>query len=201
MVSGQVLQHLTGESKELNLMIDVALAEIKTFGQYPKADFVSPSEESAFILTSSQLSGLITQAVEKAIQPLQDEVSQLRATVARQGEMIAALESTEEHDVNRICLDICQDRQRLAKLEQRPSTGPAPIAPPQGAKTLARIAKIEEVLKSRGPSTLKELERILGIDRATMTRLLGRLDMRRYELHSRPGDDREKVLRLKVQIR
>jgi DNA-binding MarR family transcriptional regulator len=72
--------------------------------------------------------------------------------------------------------------------------------PPRGEKTIARIAKIDEVLKSRGPTTLKELERILGIDRATMTRLLRKLDMRRYELHSRLGDDREKVLRLKVQI-
>jgi hypothetical protein len=34
-----------------------------------------------------------------------------------------------------------------------------------------------------------------------MTRLLGKLDMRRYDLHSRPGDEREKVLRLKAQIR
>jgi Fic family protein len=76
-----------------------------------------------------------------------------------------------------------------------------PTAQPKGEKTIARIARIEEVLKTRGPSTLKELERILGIDKATMTRLLGKLDMRRYELHSRPGDDREKVLRLKVQIR
>jgi hypothetical protein len=37
-------------------------------------------------------------------------------------------------------------------------------APPKGEKTVARIAKIEEVLKSRGPSTLEELERILGVD-------------------------------------
>ena len=70
-----------------------------------------------------------------------------------------------------------------------------------GTKTIARIAKIDEILKSRGPTTLKELERTLGIDRATMTRLLGKLDMRRYDLHSRPGDEREKVLRLKAQIR
>jgi len=93
MVSGQVSRkHLTGESKELNLMIDVALAEIKTFGQCPKADFVSPSEEAVFILTDSQLKVLI----KEAIQPLQDEVMQLRATVDRQGEMIAALESTQD---------------------------------------------------------------------------------------------------------
>jgi len=71
----------------------------------------------------------------------------------------------------------------------------------QGEKTAARITKIDEVLKSRGPTTLKQLEHILGIDRATMTRLLGKLDKRSYELHARPGDAREKVLRLKAKIR
>jgi hypothetical protein len=48
---------------------------------------------------------------------------------------------------------------------------------------------------------LKQLERILQICPKEMNRLLAKLDMRRYELHSRPGDAREKVLRLKVQIR
>jgi hypothetical protein len=162
---------------------------------------VSPSRDQLITLTIGQLQDLITQAVEKAIQPLQDEVESFRATVAHQDEKIAALESTQEHDVNRICLDICQDRQRLAKLESRPSTAPAPIVPPKGEKTIVRIAKIDEVLKSRGPSTLKELERILKISPKEMNRLLAKLDMRRFELHSRPGDDREKVLRLKVQIR
>jgi hypothetical protein len=182
-------------------MSNVANARINTFGQSPKADIVSPSEEEpVFILTSSQLSNLITQAVEKAIQPLQDEVSQLRATVATQGEKIAALEATEEQDVNRICMDIAQDRRRLTAMESRTSA-PAPSAPPQGERTIARIGKIEEVLKSRGPTTLKQLGHVLGICKATMTRLLGKLDMRRYELHARPGDAREKVLRLKAQIR
>ena len=181
-------------------MSEIASAKINSFGKSPKADFVSPSEQ-LITLTIGQLQDLITQAVEKAIQPLQDEVESFRATVTRQDEKIVALESTQEHDVNRICLDICQDRQRLTRLESRPSTAPTPIVPPKGEKAINRIAKIEEVLKSRGPTTLKELERILGIDRATMTRLLVKLDMRRYEIHSRPGDDREKVLRLKAQIR
>jgi Fic family protein len=182
-------------------MSEIATARINTFGTSPKADFESPSEEPLFVFTSGQLREIISQAVQKAIEPLQDRIEDLEKMVAAQGEQIATLTSTQEQDVNRICLDIAYDRRRLATLEQRPST-PAPIASaPKGEKTIARIAKIDEVLKSRGPTTLKELERILGIDKATMTRLLGKLDMRRYELHSRPGDDREKVLRLKVQIR
>jgi len=166
------------------------------FGQSPKADFVPPSEEAVFILTTSQFQEIIN----RAIQPLQDEVRDLKATVARQEEKIAALETTEVKDVDRICLDIAYDRQRLAKLESCPSTI-APPAPPRGEKTIARIAKIDEVLKNRGATTLKEMGRILKISSKEMNRLLAKLDMRRYELHYRPGDNREKVLRLKVQIR
>ena len=158
---------------------------------------VSPSIDQLITLTIGQLQDLL----KEAIQPLQDRVESLEVTVARQDEKLAALESTQEQDVDRLAFDICQDRQRLAKLESRPSTAPAPIVPPKGEKTIARVAKIDEVLKSRGPSTLKELERILKISPKEMNRLLAKLDMRRFELHSRPGDDREKVLRLKVQIR
>jgi len=82
------------------------------------SNFASPSRDQLITLTIGQLSDLITQAVEKVIQPLQDEVESFRAIITRQDEKIAALESTQEHDVNRICLDICQDRQRLARLEK-----------------------------------------------------------------------------------
>jgi hypothetical protein len=176
-------------------MSNVATASINTFGiASPKADFVSPSEEQIFVLTSGQLQEIIA----RAIQPLQDEISQLRATVDRQGEKIATLEATEEQDISRLALDIALDRQRLVKLEQRPT--PAPI-PAKGEKTTARITKIDEILKSRGPTTLTQIEHILQISPKEMNRLLAKLDMRRFELHARPGDGREKVLRLKVQIR
>jgi uncharacterized coiled-coil protein SlyX len=76
-------------------MDNVALAKINTFGKSPKADFVSPSEQ-LITLTFGQLSDLITEAVEKAIQPLQDRIVSLEATVTRQDEKIAALESTQD---------------------------------------------------------------------------------------------------------
>jgi hypothetical protein len=145
--------------------------------------------------------------IAEAIQPLQDRISSLEERLVSLEEentsmrlKMASLETTEEQDISRLACDIAYDRQRISKLESKP-TGPAPTAPPQGEKTLARIAKIDEVLKARGATTLKQLEHILGIDRATMTRLLGKLDMRRYDLHARPGDAREKVLRLRAQIR
>jgi hypothetical protein len=181
-------------------MSEIALARINSFASTTtRADFVPPSEQ-LITLTIGQLQEMIVQAVQRAIQPLQDEVMQLRAILDLQDEKIVVLEATEEHDVNRICLDIAHDRQRISKLETRPTT-PAPAAAPRGEKTIARIAKIEEVLKSRGPTTLKQLEHILKISPKEMNRLLVKLDMRRYELHARPGDAREKVIRLKVQIR
>jgi DNA-binding MarR family transcriptional regulator len=125
------------------------------------------------------------------LQPLQDHISSLETIIALQGERIAALEATASHHEENLLIQL-QLIKQLRESGRKPSNG---------TKTIARIAKIDEILKSRGPTTLKELERTLGIDRATMTRLLGKLDMRRYDLHSRPGDEREKVLRLKAQIR
>lgn len=71
-------------------MSEIASASINSFGTSPKADFVPPSEEAFFILNSGQLQEIIT----KALQPLQDAVRDLKATVARQDEKIAALEAT-----------------------------------------------------------------------------------------------------------
>ena len=70
-------------------MSEIASASINTFGTSPKADFESPSEDAVFIKVC-QLQEIIT----KALQPLQDEVRDLKATVARQDEKIAALEAT-----------------------------------------------------------------------------------------------------------
>jgi hypothetical protein len=114
-------------------MSEIALAKINSFGQSPEADHVPPSEEAVFIFTSSQLKDLI----KEAIQPLQDEVMQLKATMAAQEEKIAALETTEEHDVNRICLDIAYDRQRISRLEK---IEPQPLQKDRGEILRALIA-------------------------------------------------------------
>jgi hypothetical protein len=103
-----------------------------------QTDFsVSPSEEAVFILNSGQLSALITKAIEKAIQPLQDRIGDLEKIVAAQGEQIATLTSTQEQDVNRICLDIAYDRQRLARLEK---VEPQPLQRDRGEILRALIA-------------------------------------------------------------
>jgi cell division septum initiation protein DivIVA len=73
-------------------MIKVAAA-INSFAfQATQTDSVPPSEEFVFILTSDQLQDII----KKAIQPLQDEISDLKATVANLQEDITSLEATQE---------------------------------------------------------------------------------------------------------
>jgi hypothetical protein len=73
------------------LMSEIALAKINSFAPAAKQANVQP-EESIFVLTSSQLQSII----KEAIQPLQDEISQLKATVACQEEKITALETTQD---------------------------------------------------------------------------------------------------------
>ena len=78
-------------------MTKLADARINTFGPALKAD-VLPSEDPIFVLTSSQLQDIIT----RALQPLQDEVAQLLATVANQSKELASLRSkiaTQEQDI------------------------------------------------------------------------------------------------------
>ena len=70
-------------------MNNVATASINSFGTFPKAD-ESP-EDPIFVLTSGQL----RQIIAKAIQPLQNEVLDLRGIIACQDGKIASLEATQ----------------------------------------------------------------------------------------------------------
>jgi predicted RNase H-like nuclease (RuvC/YqgF family) len=104
-------------------MDKVATARINNL-RISEADFV-PSSEQSITVSLADLRRIITEAVQKDIEPLQDEVMELKATVASQGEEIAALrsklaslESLQEQDTTRICLDIAYDRRRLAALEK-----------------------------------------------------------------------------------
>ena len=149
---------------------------------------VSPVEPEQIIVVSlAQLSSLVTQAVEKALQPLQDEVMELRATVARQGEMIAALESTQEENVNRICLDIAYDRQRLARLEK---VEPQPLQRDRGEILRALIAA------NGGKMLAKDARQKMRMDKGNFSRLLDTLkdDIKVKPLHT---DKRKSLLIIK----
>jgi len=163
-------------------MDNVASAKINTFGKSPKADFVSPSEQ-LITLTIGQLQDLL----KEAIQPLQDEVESFRVTVARQEEKIAALESTQEQDVDRICLDIAYDRQRLAKLER---VEPQPMQRDRADILRALIAA------NGGKMLAKDARKKMRLDEATFSRLLDateeHIEKRAYHL-----DKRQSILIIK----
>jgi len=137
-------------------MIEVAEA-IKSFlpeGQ--QADFpVSSSEESVFVLTALQLQAIITQAVERgvvqAIQPLQDEVMQLRATVDRQAEKIAALEATLDTHADNSLIQLRLINSLREEVHQAPVSAatPAPAARETTQKTQDHITEIAHILGAK----------------------------------------------------
>ncbi len=178
-------------------MSNVANARINTFGTSPKADFESPSEQ-LIALTYAQLQDLITKAVEQAIQPLQDEIAQLREERDQDCQEIAALrlkmaslETLQEQDTNRICMDIAYDRQRLAKLEN-------PVKEP-GRTEISRAEKIERYLASRPDhkATFESLKGHLGIDKDLLREAIKALMVRspgKYAVARAPGDKRKRAL-------
>jgi len=169
-------------------MSEIALAKINTFGISPKADIVPQSEEPVFVLTASQLSALITSAVEKAIQPLQDEIAQLRATVDRQDEKIAALQATQDtHADNQLIqLRLINDLREAAKKEP-------------GKTEVSRAEKIEKYLASRPDhkATFETLKGHIGINKVRLNEAIKVLmdsSPGRYSITRTPGDKRKRIL-------
>jgi outer membrane lipoprotein-sorting protein len=151
-----------------------------------QTDFESPSEEAVFILNSGQLSALITNAIEKAIEPIQDRVKDLEKIVATQGKQIATLTSTQEQDVNRICLDIAFDRQRLAKLEM---VEPQPMQRDRGEILRALL------VANGGKMLAKDARQKMRLDKVLFSQLLAKtedIEIRTYRL-----DKRQRLLVLK----
>lgn len=72
-----------------------------------------------------------------------------------------------------------------------------------GKKTAARIEKLKEILKRNGGSlAFTQLQDDLGLSPSQFSQLVSKLDMRVFEISSRPGAKRgEKVLKLKARIR
>ena len=174
-------------------MSNVAIARINTFGPSPKADFESPSEQLV-VLTYAQLQDLI----KEAIRPLQDEISQLREERDQDHQEIAALraklislESIQEKDTTRICLDIAYDRKRITALEH-------PIKEP-GKTEISRAEKIEKYLAARPDhkATFETLKGHLGIDKDLLKNAIKTLmesSPGRYGITRTPGDKRKRAL-------
>jgi len=154
-------------------MTNLANASINTFGPSPKVGFESHSEQ-LITLTYGQLQDLITQAIQEAIQPLQDEIAQLREEIDQDHQEIAALraklaslESLQEQDTTRICLDIAYDRRRLAALEK---VEPQPLQRDRGEILRALITA------NGGKMLAKDARAKMRMDKGNFSRLLDTLD-------------------------
>lgn len=135
---------------------------------------------------------LPTEVVSIPVSILNTLVDQIQALTAK----VKALERHQDESQETLNLNIAQDRKRLTALEIKehmPQSAPTP-----GTKTAARIDMINQILKTHGATTLKELCRILKILPQELSRILRRLDKRRYDLAARPGDRRQKVLKLRA---
>jgi len=155
----------------------VDTAQINSFAPIAaQTDFVQTSEESVFILTSSQLQGIIS----RALQPLQDEVSQLRATVATQEARISLQE-----DNGLIQLRLINDLREAKK-------GP-------GKTEISRADKIEKYLTSRPDhrATFETLKGHLGVDKFQLNvavKTLMASHPGEYGIVRTPGDKRKRTL-------
>jgi hypothetical protein len=98
------------------------------------------------------------------------EVQGLRATVACQGEEMAALrsklaslESMQESEISRVCVDIAQDRRRLSALEK---IEPQPLQKDRGEILRALIAA------NGGKMLLKDARHKMHLEPWTFSKLL-----------------------------
>jgi hypothetical protein len=166
--------------------MDIRLAgSINTFGISPKANIVPPSKESVFILTSGQLQNLI----KEAIQPLQDRIGSLEATIAIQNEKIASLESTQERDTTRLCVDIAHDRQRIAKLER---IEPQPMQRDRGEILRALL------MANGGKMLAKDARQKMHLSKNRFSELLAKCDF--LEVKALHSDKRKLVIILKSEL-
>lgn len=155
--------------------MDVRLAEsINTFGILPNADIVPPSEESVFILTSDQLQDII----KEAIQPLQDEISDLKATVAKLQEDITALEATQDTHADNQLIQL----RLIADLRK----GPQPMQRDRGEILRALI------VANGGKMLAKDARQKMHLSKQSFTNLLAVVD----GVESRPcrTDKRQRLL-------
>ena len=161
----------------------VDTTQINTFGPSSKADFVPQSEEPVFILTGSQLQDVIT----RTLQPLQDEVESLRATVARQDEKITALESTQETQADNQLIQL----RLIHELREATKKEPQPMQRDRGEILRALI------VANGGKMLAKDARQKMRLDKATFSRLLDTLkdNIAIKPLHM---DKRKLILMLKI---
>lgn len=142
-------------------MDKVANANINNL-RISEADFV-PSSEQSITVSPSDLRQIVTEAVQKAIEPLKDEVEQLKVTVARQQAEMAALKADErlDHDDIRDIFDA------MASLEQ---THIQPLQKDRGEILRALIAA------NGGKMLAKDVRNKMHLGKEQFSLLLSRME-------------------------
>lgn len=174
-------------------MDKIALASLNIFGQSPKADFVSPSDQTITVPASvfEELIGAI-QGLKDEVAALREERDKDREEMATLRSKLASLETLQEQDTTRICLDIAYDRRRLAALEH-PTKEP-------GKTETSRAEKIEKHLASRPDhkATFETLKGMLQVDNIRLNesiKVLMATSERSYVIQKeKTGDKRKRSL-------
>jgi len=108
---------------ELTTMKEIDSTAINSFVSHIQSP-VSPSESVTVPIQALQdLIGAI-HSLKDEVASLQDGIAQARQEMAALTARVASLESLQEQDISRVCLDIAQDRQRIARLEKPPEPQP-----------------------------------------------------------------------------
>ena len=188
-------------------MKEVAQA-IKVF---PTQEETPVSETAAVLVPLETL-----EAILKGVQSLNQEVKELKSRLSKlealeeiyhgpapQPEEIPLLReywAKRREVLNDLPSRVWGIEEDLTTLEKTVSKG-EPKVP--GKKTAARIEKLKEILKRNGGSlAFTQLQDDLGLSPSQFSQLVSKLDMRVFEISSRPGAKRgEKVLKLKARLR
>lgn len=162
---------------------------INNFLSEQEDSFVSPSDAAI-----SQLQDIISNAVQEVIKPLLERIEALEDTLAVQHEemaamrlKLAAIESLQEQDINRVTRDICYDRQRITKLEK---VEPQPLQKDRAEILRALIAA------NGGKMLAKDARQKMHLSKELFSMLLASMDK---EIETKPlhSDRRNLVLIIK----
>jgi hypothetical protein len=111
---------------------------------------------------------------------------------------LSALEEENKALREEIALERAYDRQRLARLEN-PIVSPSP--PLEGTKTADRIEEMVAILKrQQGRAAFSDLKEELKLSDSQFSKLIKKLDMRRFDVQRHPHNGKEKILVLRQLI-
>ena len=131
---------------------------------------------------------LLAEPIEAAPQPLQDRISYLEGIIALQGERIAAMEATANHQEENLLIQL----RLIHELKEKAKRSP-------GKTELSRAEKIERYLAARPDhkATFETLRGHLGIDKDLLNDAIKTLmasSPGRYGIARAPGDKRKRAL-------